>query len=181
MTEAKPAGPAQAARQALVTLRTRVDRHFDAAVAAQPEAFACAAGCSACCHQRFGVFEIEAEAIRRALGDMASEDPSLRATVRRQASDPATQHHCALLVNDRCTVYEARPLICRSHGLALRVEAQAPDERPQIDHCPLNFTTVAPAPAGVLALERVNQTLSVAAQMVDPEGTRVALSDLAAE
>jgi hypothetical protein len=43
-----------------------------------------------------------------------------------------------LLVDDRCAVYESRPLICRTQGLPLLIEAE--DGWQEVDFCPLNFT-----------------------------------------
>jgi hypothetical protein len=170
----------------LVKLRARVDAHFEAARARSPAAFACRAGCDACCHQRFGVFEVEAAPIREALADLAVRTPVLRDRIRRQADDPAHADRCALLVDGACAVYDARPLICRSHGLPIAVA----DPEPRVDHCPLNFTAGAPPPASVLRLDAVNQPLAVLATLWqqarfpgdppwDHSPSRIALADLA--
>ncbi len=45
---------------------------------------------------------------------------------------------CPLLVDDRCAVYESRPLICRTQGLPLLIAAD--DGEQEVDFCPLNFT-----------------------------------------
>ena len=165
----------------LVQLRGRVDAHFAAATARTPDAFACRAGCDTCCHQRFGVFAVEAAPIRRALADLAQRTPVLRARIRAQADDPAHQHHCALLVDGACAVYGERPLICRSHGLPIAVR----DPEPRVDRCPLNFTGSDPPPASVLRLDAVNQPLAVLATLwdaADAAGDRIqARVDLARE
>ncbi len=128
-----------------------------------------------CCRVRFGVFGVEAEPIARALADLERDDPQLRARVRAQADDPA-HDTCALLVDDRCTVYDARPLICRSHGLAVRVRD---DAGARIDVCPLNYRD-APAPAAsVLELAAVEAPLSVIARMYEPDAERIELAALA--
>lgn len=174
----------------LVQLRARVDAHFDAAVARTPAAFACRAGCDACCHQRFGVFAIEAAQLRGALARLARESPELRNRIRgqarQQAEDPAAPDRCPLLVDGRCAVYGERPLICRSHGLPIAVA----DPTPRIDHCPLNFTAESPPAASVLRLAAVNQPLAVLATLWTKAGDeadnsgdlsteRVAIVDLA--
>jgi len=165
----------------LVQLRRRVDAHWDAAVARTPAAFACAAGCSACCHARFSVFAVEAAPIRQALARLAVDDPALRARVRDQADDPAHRDRCALLVDGRCSVYGERPLICRSHGLPVLADGA-------VDHCPLNFTAERPPSASVLRLDAINQPLALIATLWAQErspGTdrheqpRIALEDLA--
>lgn len=43
-----------------------------------------------------------------------------------------------MLVNDRCSIYELRPLICRTQGLPLLLETE--DGEAEVDFCPLNFT-----------------------------------------
>ncbi len=162
---------------ALVTLRLRVDQHFSAAIARNPSDMQCRAGCSRCCHQRFGVFEVEAHRLRAALARLSRRDAALRERVRRQADDPAAAQHCALLVDDRCAVYDERPLICRTHGLPTRVR----DEHGAISEqgCALNFTAAAPPASSVLELAAVNAPLSLMARMWDGHGTRVALDALA--
>jgi hypothetical protein len=168
------------ARAALVTLRRRVDDHFDAALRRSPEQMQCRLGCSLCCHQRFGVFEVEAHRVRAALGRLGRTQPLVRERVRQQADDPAARDRCALLVDDRCAVYDERPLICRTHGLPTRVREGA-DEPGSLHGCPKNFTTQAPPAASVLELGAVNAPLSVMARMWDGEGHRVPLDALARE
>jgi hypothetical protein len=161
----------------LVELRTRVDRHFDAAVARTPRAFACRAGCSDCCQQRLTVFSVEAEPIRAALVQLERDDPELRERIRAQAESDAES--CPLLVEDRCSVYDARPLICRSHGLPLGVPCE--EDALRLDHCPLNFTDPGEPPprASILVLEAVNRPLSALAQLWDGHGSRISLVSLA--
>ncbi len=162
---------------ALLTLRSRVDDHFDAAQQRSPEQMQCRRGCAHCCHHRFGVFEVEAHRVRAALSRLGRRDPPLRERVRAQADDPATQDHCALLVDDRCTVYEDRPLLCRTHGLPTVVRDEQGNA--EVQGCPLNFTTAAPPKASLLQLDAVNAPLSVMARMWDGQGSRVSLADLA--
>ncbi len=172
----------------LVQLRRKVDTHFAAAVARSPHAFRCADGCDACCHVRIGVFAVEAAPIREALAQLATADPALRTRVRLQADDPAHAHHCALLVEGRCAVYEQRPLICRSHGLPVLAPDPDEPETVQLDHCPLNFTAQPPPRASMLRLDAVNQPLALLARLwtapdaagrSPPGDPRIALEDLA--
>jgi uncharacterized protein len=176
----------------LVRLRTRVDQHFAQAVARTPTQFACRPGCETCCHQRFSVFEVEAAHIRDALALLDRSDPDLRQRVRERGLDPQLRA-CALLVDGRCTVYEQRPLICRSHGLPIGVrESDEPGSALRIDHCPLNFRDQPadhePGPHGdrgiprasVLVLDAINQPLAVLAELSAPGQPRVDLAQLAA-
>lgn len=169
--------PRATARAALPVLRTRVEQHFARALARSPDQMSCREGCDRCCHVRLSVFSLEAEAIAGALARLAIEDPELRATIRRQADDPDAQTRCSLLVRGRCTVYDERPLICRSHGVPVLVEV--PGEPPSRSCCPLNFTDGEPPASSVLRLEALNQPLVVMAGMYEAGAPRVALSDLA--
>ena len=45
------------------------------------------------------------------------------------------------MLDGQCAIYEARPLICRTHGLAIGVDGG-------LDHCPLNFEKEPPEPEG---------------------------------
>lgn len=160
----------------LVTLRRRVDAHFADAVERDPDAFRCASGCAQCCHRRFDVFEVEAQPIRAALVVMAREDPALRQTVRDQARAPEHAHHCALLVQDRCSVYEQRPLICRSHGLPVAVPEE--DEL-HVSWCELNYPGGDPPRESILLVEAINAPLAVLTELDAPAAPRVSLADLA--
>jgi Fe-S-cluster containining protein len=164
------------AELALVQLRRRVDQHFASAVARTPEAFTCREGCAQCCGVRFGVFTVEADRVAASLARLAQDDPQLRARVRAQADDP-DHPACALLVDGRCSVYDERPLICRSHGVPVQRVADTGER--VVEVCPLNFTERVPPPASVLVLEAVNAPLGVLARMWDGEGERVELAALA--
>ena len=125
---------------------------------------------------RFGVFAVEAAKVAGALAELGRVDANLRARVRAQADDP--EHRaCALLVDNRCTVYAERPLICRSHGLP--VQHRDDDGSTHVEVCPLNFTGVAPPPASVLVLDALNAPLGVLARMWDGTGERIELAALA--
>lgn len=83
--------------------------------------FACAAGCSFCCHLYVDVTALEAVAIsalladgshepqRRALTSAVAQVQGLTADARRAARIP-----CVLLAGDVCTVYDVRPTACRA-------------------------------------------------------------------
>ena len=101
----------------------------------------CRAGCAGCCRHHLSVFAVEAEEARAAIETLPTP---IRARVEEQARE-VIKHEtqgepvaCPLLVNDRCSIYESRPLICRTQGLPLLMEAE--DGGQEIDFCPLNFT-----------------------------------------
>ena len=125
------------------------------------DAFRCGPGCASCCHRRIEVFAVEAEPIATELAMLAARDPDLRARIRRQADDPEHSQICPLLVEDRCSVYDARPLICRSHGLPVLVNT---DAGPAVSVCPLYFDAQEIPGASILNLEALIAPLAVLAE-----------------
>lgn len=101
----------------------------------------CRAGCSGCCQHHLSVFEVEATAIAAAVSGLPGET-RLRIEQQARKVEEGEQRGeavaCPLLVDDRCSIYQSRPLICRTQGLPLLYEAA--DGEPEIDFCPLNFT-----------------------------------------
>jgi Fe-S-cluster containining protein len=72
---------------------------------------ACRKGCSACCRMDVSITTFEAERLALVSG---------RRLKRPRAPTPGeTRRHlgtpCPFLVNDSCSVYEARPFACRAH------------------------------------------------------------------
>lgn len=143
-------------RARLAELFAKVDGFFERVHARLPGAdgVTCHAGCDDCCRRRFSVTAIEAEVIAEALAALpAARRDALAA--RARASDlspdeaaPQPPGVCPALDPDgRCAIYDARPLICRTHGLPIRfAEAGAPARgalpmlaEPTIDACPRNF------------------------------------------
>jgi Fe-S-cluster containining protein len=98
-------------------------------------------GCAGCCHHHLSVFAVEAEKARAAIETLpapirARVEEQAREAIKREAQ--GEQVACPLLVDDRCSIYESRPLICRTQGLPLLMEAE--DGGLEVDFCPLNFT-----------------------------------------
>jgi hypothetical protein len=155
----------------LETLRQQVDSAFARALAAQPRAFACRAGCRRCCHADLTLFGVEADRVAAALARLP--------TVTRQAAARRAERgeHCALLSprSGRCLVYEERPIVCRAFGLATLFEGV-------VTWCPLNFSDEAPRRDLVLELDPVNQALRKLERGSSPSGQderHVRLSELA--
>jgi uncharacterized protein len=101
-----------------------------------PGSLTCHAGCSDCCIDGLSVTQTEAAAIEEALGGL---DVPLREALREAAARES--EHCPALVEGRCAIYDARPVVCRSHGLAIRIgpDPDAKRHLPIVDACPLNF------------------------------------------
>jgi Fe-S-cluster containining protein len=114
----------------------------------------CRKGCDGCC-RHLSVFWVEGFA----LFDALRKAPKARADiVRRKIAHGATSLECPLLEDHVCLLYEARPVICRTHGLPLMNEYQS---GPEIHCCPKNFQNFQALPGdAVLDMEMVNSSLA---------------------
>ena len=154
---------------ALASLRENVDRFMEACLGRHRAVMACSEGCAACCDADLSVFPVEAAPLVAAVEALPEE---VREAVRARAR---ADQRCALLINDRCAVYEQRPIICRTQGLALRLDDDS------VTACPLNFGGAPeeiPA-ADHLDLTRLNTMLAVLHHASPGDGERVRLADIA--
>lgn len=119
----------ESSRYELAAVHAEVDREAAAIAARLGERITCQRGCAGCCVDGLTVFEIEADRIRRDVGD------------RLAGSTAHTAGACAFLDTDgACRIYESRPYVCRSQGLPLRwLEENDDGETVEYrDICPLN-------------------------------------------
>lgn len=109
----------------------------------------CQRGCSECCHKRFSVFEWEAYVIVEHFKALSKDD---RANVLKKFN-MTDEAKCSFLSEGTCTIYEARPSICRTQGATFLVNHV-------LDVCPLNFVDMELEKNHALDLERINFILS---------------------
>ncbi|WPU66748.1 YkgJ family cysteine cluster protein [Peredibacter starrii] len=152
-----------------------------------PEAQAlshCQKGCSRCCYVDLSVFQVESHNIENWFRSLPIEKQSaIREKWKTPLNTTQTFHgveakSCVFLHEEACTIYEARPLICRTQGLAMKFKDGA-DE--YLDICPLNEDMLDElSEKEVLNLDLLNMILSQL-EKVDAGNhsrERVALSDL---
>ncbi|HCC55292.1 MAG TPA: hypothetical protein DEQ20_10295 [Desulfobulbaceae bacterium] len=117
------------------------------------EALSCGPGCASCC-QAFSVLPIEAACLRKAIADLPVV--SQRWLGGNLAEDTG---RCPLLIDELCSVYAARPVICRTQGLPLAY-VDADREALEVSACPLNFPDeYAFAPESLLFMDKFNARL----------------------
>ena len=121
-------------------LAAKVDAFFARVAARHASDLRCAAGCDACCRQRLTVTTVEADVVVALVRALPEE-----ARARLRASQAHTDRCAALDDAGRCQIYEARPLVCRSHGVPIKL--RNPRGLPVIEACSLNFTAHGPAAA----------------------------------
>ncbi len=122
-------------------LLDKVSSKFDEIMQRNPQHFSCGSGCHSCCVPGLSVFRIEFENIVNAL----NTQPELAERVRRLIGGKNfSSDRCAMLdPQGRCSIYEVRPLICRSHGAPIFSKMAGEFETtPVLDVCPLNFSKI---------------------------------------
>jgi Fe-S-cluster containining protein len=125
-------------------LTAKVDAFFARVEGRHAADLRCTAGCTQCCHTRLTVTGVEAAAIEAAVDAMPAERRAHVAAIAARPVDDAAPRCAALDLDGRCLVYDARPLVCRSHGVPIRTRAGG---LPVVTSCELNFTAHGPAAA----------------------------------
>ena len=85
----------------------------------QKEYVCCKEGCSLCCESgNYPITNLEAEFLKEGYTSLPEElkkEISLKITKLKE--NPQEMYECPFLINKRCSVYEHRPLICRTFGV----------------------------------------------------------------
>jgi uncharacterized protein len=120
----------------------------------------CQRGCAQCCVAGLQVLPVEAAYVQQGL--LGENEISVQ---------PADSPYCAFLDGSgACQIYEYRPLVCRTHGLPLKIESTGPLSgsislrilNDDVVTCQLNFVTdTDPAPQDVLNEIQVQRLLHV--------------------
>jgi len=153
----------------LPELTAKVDAFFNRVAARHGADMQCATGCSDCCHVRLTITSVEAAAIRELVA-------SWPAAQRAELAAQGPTEHCAALDpgTGRCRIYAARPVVCRSHGVPVRLGERS---LPVWSACFRNFHHTEPDPDCILD----QGTLSTLLLAIDGGGERVDLAALLAE
>ena len=134
-------------------LVARIDALCNGIAEALGEQITCSEGCSACC-TTITLFPVEAAALATALDALSEEEAE---EIRRHVAEHAEGERCPLLHHDRCLLYGARPIICRTHGLPIIYGA---GQERRIDYCPRNLTDSESLPGSVIIdLDNLNSLL----------------------
>lgn len=155
-------------------LLRRLDEKFAEIQARYGSEFACRLGCHSCCKPGLTVGALEAQALKLWF---EAHPEAAEAARRLEAANPHKGKRCALLdEHGACVAYEARPLVCRSHGAPLQFKDPEgrgkDDEQLRLrDVCPLNFKSVELSslpPDSVLNLDTLNTLLALLTRLAHP-------------
>lgn len=139
----------------VITLQENASNFFDKIHQKHAASMECKKGCSKCCKTDISIFEIESQRISDWFLSLEIDEQK---RLKDMWQTPHQEGYCTFLYSDQCTIYEARPLICRTQGLPLYVASEN-----VLDYCPLNFKNGDPPKEDWLNLERMNTLLSFAA------------------
>lgn len=150
------------------------------------EKSSCQKGCARCCFVDLSIFSVEADHIREWFSGLTVEQK--RTLQEKWSSSPEEaldfsnqlQRACAFLHEGTCTIYDARPLICRTQGLPMSVRQE---NESYFDVCPLNEDMLTKASGkNFLKLDLLNLILVSLEKRHSPMGSfRVPLTKLRAE
>lgn len=108
---------------------TDLDKKIDELLFDHSEHITCKRGCDLCCYS-FKVFPVEYFAIAAEFN--LNQNPDKDNAIEER-------ERCAFLQNGACTIYNHRPMICRTHGLPLlNMNEDGTDW--ELSFCELNFT-----------------------------------------
>lgn len=169
-------------------LHENITQFFDRFHSKYRDEMKCGKGCSKCCVGGLTVFPTEAQYIADwVLGLSEPEQDELLKIWQNDVSRHVSRSdRCSFLINDICTIYPVRPVLCRGQGLPMRVRATAnqseeDSENFELSLCELNFSDEAkiPAVSDWLDLDRVNVLLSVAQKYAEKSSISDAINNIA--
>lgn len=80
----------------------------------------CKAGCSACCEKGdYPLSQTELEYLMQGYIELGNE---IKILVQKNIENMEKGGKCPFLVDNKCSVYKYRPIVCRVHGLAYMIK-----------------------------------------------------------
>ena len=137
--------------QFLRVINQRIDEHFEN----QKEFICCKEGCAMCCkNAQYPCSKLEFEFLKIGFSSLPLEKQKIIISNIEHIKNELKEHKegkfiytCPFLINDRCSVYNFRMIICRTFGLAYYKETDKENE-PNVINVPfcvydgLNYSTV---------------------------------------
>lgn len=111
-----------------VSLRNEIEEHSKKLSDEHSKHMLCKKGCDMCCID-YSIFPIEFHFI---LNDFKENKMNFKSLNKLE------ENVCVFLKNHACTMYEQRPIICRTHGLPLLFMNDSSEW--ELSACELNFT-----------------------------------------
>lgn len=128
---------------------------FDKILGENKDAFTCTQGCYKCCITDISVHSWEASVIIEWFLALSDQDKNAYKEIWTQEQNLLSdlngndESPCAFLYDKSCSIYDSRPIICRTQGAPLYIGDY-------IDVCPLNFNDQKIELKDAIHLERLN-------------------------
>jgi len=137
-----------------------VDRRCRRIVSRHRDHIACTKGCAGnCCRILISVYPVEAVSMVLELQKLA---PDLRRRIQHKARHTDSFGPCPLIEDGACLMYDARAVICRTHGLPILTEYRG---HRTIGFCEKNFQHLPPIPEDdAINLAHLNSSLAAVNQ-----------------
>lgn len=142
------------------------ENHLDKFFEAQKDFIHCKEGCAECCKKgEYPISELEMAYLMIEFHNLDRDTQKLiknktKEIIKERQETGNRFYECPFLINNRCSVYKNRPLICRSHGLLFYV-TQNGESRNKIPACSeigLNYSEVYDAERGYMDPEKLKQS-----------------------
>lgn len=108
-------------------IRNTIDKTAAKLEAGHKKHMKCKAGCDMCCMD-YSILPVEFYYIK---------DELLNSEISNESFSSKNETECVFLKDHRCTIYNVRPVICRTHGLPLLFMT---GDNWELSACELNFT-----------------------------------------
>jgi Fe-S-cluster containining protein len=137
------------------TLLSEVDQCCNRIGQRYAEHIACTKACSGnCCRIHLSIFAVEAFSLAGALQKLPAEKANF---IKQKAREVTSFGPCPLLEDGACLMYDARLIICRTHGLPMMSEYRGTSS---VGYCHKNFQNLSNIPDdAVIDLNCLNQSL----------------------
>ncbi len=159
-------------KKPIETLQENASGFFDKIQSKHSQQMECKSGCAKCCYTDISVFDVEADLVREWFNYL---DESKKNEIIEIWKTKNNDGACTFLYDEKCSIYEVRPIICRTQGAPLFLSNEN-----SLDFCPLNFKDGDPPKDDWLNLERLNTLLSFAASTAKRD-SRIRLKKLKQE
>jgi len=156
--------------ESLISLQEKASTFFREYEKKYKDQMQCSSGCSHCCIGELSIFSWEAELIIQwflSLNIQAQLDLKKEWAIETNHNftnvEGEKKQPCTFLVENKCSIYPRRPIICRTQGMGLKWQE---DKVLKTDSCPLNFTKNSSSNVeDMLNLDVLNQMIAQAQKL----------------
>ena len=106
-----------------------LDNRIEGYYTSQADNVCCKKGCSACC--KTGDYPLSDIELEYLMQGFINSDAEIKIQVQENIKNMKKGGKCPFLINNLCSMYPYRPIICRTHGLAYLMK----DGRANVPYC----------------------------------------------